>query len=169
MWRWAPLLPFIMVKSHIIIWMTIFDNRVVMFAEMWGLEDLSEGLVFSEVDCGKWRSFFRLKCVCSGRISRPNTGYLEIRQVFFLSFSSSWLLHKHLKTQSWGRELFVRCKSLSAGAREYFVPRCSSVHSTVCLSKVWIGFSFIVVKATEIHPQLLSTQKFKATTDVNVI
>lgn len=36
MWRLAPLLPFIMVKSHIIIWMTIFNNRVVRLAEVWG-------------------------------------------------------------------------------------------------------------------------------------
>lgn len=74
---------------------------------MWGLVDLSEGLVFSEVDCGKWRSFFGVRRVCSGRISAPNAGSAGLD--FF--FSIALLLYSYInisETQSWGRELFLR-------------------------------------------------------------
>lgn len=133
MWRLAPLLPFIMVKSRIIIWMTIRNNRVERLAETCGLADLSEGLVFSEVDCGKWRSFFGVRRVCSGRISAPNAGSAGLDGLFFFCCSSSLLLHKPFKTPELrGGVIFEKQEPLS---------RCWGIFCPWMLQVLWCSLS----------------------------
>lgn len=82
----------------------------------------------------EWRLFFGVRRVCSGRISGPIAGPGPLDFFFFLLLfyfaSPAWTFSIH---KSWGRELFLRRKSLSAGGWEYFVPRCSKA-SKSCLA-----------------------------------
>ncbi len=84
-WRLKPLLPFIMVKSHIIIWMTISNNRVLRCEDWWIYQRGSfsqRWIVGSEGRSLVWDMFV-------------HEGSARLDVFFF--YSSSLLLHKHFK------------------------------------------------------------------------
>lgn len=147
MWRLAPLLPFIMVKSHIIIWMTIFNNRVVRLAEVWGF---IRGPRF--LRGGLWEVKVVLWCdTCLSTKDKWRQRWICRIRCFYFCCSSSSLLQTFQKHRAEEGNYFWDARASQLVFGRILSPKCfRRCRGTLCLCKVWIGFCSILVQATKV-------------------